>query len=96
MKQIKLALLFIFSLVSFECMGQTKTPTIHKPLKHEKVVDSLLDEGRNYFGKDTKHYLPLLEQRIIKASNSAGKFQNEFLLCDEAIQIRTANRLLDG
>ena len=42
MKQIKLALLFIFSLVSFECMGQTKTPTIHKPLKHEKVVDSLL------------------------------------------------------
>ena len=60
------------------------------------VVDSLLDEGRNYFGKDTKHYLPLLEQRIIKASNSAGKYQKEFLLCDEAIQIRTANRLLDG
>ena len=60
------------------------------------VVDSLLDEGRNSYGKDTKHYLPLLEQRIIKASNSAEKYQKEFLLYDEAIQIRTANRLLDG
>ena len=60
------------------------------------VVDSLLDEGRNPFGKDAKHYLPLLEQRIIKASNSAEKYQKEFLLYDEAIQIRTANGLLDG
>ena len=64
--------------------------------KDAVVVDSLLDEGRNSFGKDTKHYLPLLEQRIIKSSNSAEKYQKEFLLYDEAIQIRTANRLLDG
>lgn len=60
------------------------------------VIDSLLDEGRNSYGKDTKHYLPLLEQRIIKASNSAEKYQKEFLLYDEAIQIRTANGLLYG
>ncbi len=60
------------------------------------VVDSLLDEGRNSFGKDTNHYLPLLEQRLIKGSNSAEKYQKEFQLYDEAIQIRTAQGLLDG
>lgn len=60
------------------------------------VVDSLLDEGRNSYGKDTRHYLPLLERRVIKSSNYAKKYQKEFLLYDEAIQLRTVKGLLEG
>ena len=42
MKQIKLTLLFFLLIISFECVGQTKTPSVHKPSRKEVIVDSLL------------------------------------------------------
>lgn len=44
MKKIKFILLFLFLIISFECVGQTKSPSIHKPSRHEIRVDSLLNQ----------------------------------------------------
>ena len=42
MKQIKLTLLFFLLIMSFECVGQTKSPSVHKLSRQEVIVDSLL------------------------------------------------------
>jgi hypothetical protein len=42
MKHVRFALFLGFILLSIGGYGQTKTPTIRKPSKHEMVVDSLL------------------------------------------------------
>ena len=60
------------------------------------VIDSLIDEARPTFGKDTKCYLPLLEQRLLKAPYSSNKYQLEFLLYDEIKALISANNLNHG
>lgn len=42
MKQIKLTLLFFLLITSFDSIGQTKTPSVHKSSRQEVIVDSLL------------------------------------------------------
>ena len=42
MKHLRFTLFLIFIFLSIGGFAQTKTPTIHKPSKHETVVDSLL------------------------------------------------------
>lgn len=60
------------------------------------VIDSLIDEARPNFGKDTTCYLPLLEQRVLKAPYSTNKYQIEFLLYDEIMDLISAYHLNQG
>lgn len=60
------------------------------------VIDSLIAEARPTFGKDTKCFLPLLEQRVLKAPHSTNKYQQEFLLYDEIMTLISANNLNHG
>ena len=58
--------------------------------KDAAVIDSIIDGVRPFLGKDCQHFLPLLEQRVLKSSNSAGKYQKEFLLYDEILALRAS------
>ena len=85
--------------VRFRMMDKMASIIVNRNLLMSKdaiIVDSLIEEGRPTLGKDAGHYLPLLEQRIMKASSSTEKYQNEFRLFDEAVRIRTDNKLLKG
>ena len=64
--------------------------------KDAVVIDSIIDEVRPLLGKDSQHFLPLLEFRIVKSSNSVGKYQLEFKLFDEAMAVRQANNMQSG
>lgn len=80
-------------------MDKTKTVVAERKLlvaRDAVVIDSLIDELRPQYGKDTRHYLPLLEQRIQKSSNAAGKYLREFQLFEEAKALRTDKGFLTG
>lgn len=60
------------------------------------VVDSLIDAARTTYSDDTAHYLPLLEERIIRSMTTSNNISRAFALFDEARAIRQVKGLQQG